>query len=160
SSSTATRRSPGSSCRTTGRATPSARTTRSAGFRSSTRARRSRRPMSGGPTRDQPESAEIPAVLRSGEGPQMSNDPSFDGARGDGEEFMSEALRRETTEGTVYTVTGGDWDTFLDEEHDDRIVINMGPQHPSTHGVLRLVLELEGETVQQARSVIGYLHTG
>jgi NADH-quinone oxidoreductase subunit D len=70
------------------------------------------------------------------------------------------APERETTEGTVYTVTGGDWDTFLDEEHDDRIVINMGPQHPSTHGVLRLVLELEGETVQQARSVIGYLHTG
>jgi NADH-quinone oxidoreductase subunit D len=70
------------------------------------------------------------------------------------------AAERETTEGTVYTVTGGDWDTLLDEEHDDRIVINMGPQHPSTHGVLRLVLELEGETVQQARSVIGYLHTG
>jgi NADH-quinone oxidoreductase subunit D len=70
------------------------------------------------------------------------------------------APARETTEGTVYTVTGGDWDTLLDEEHDDRIVINMGPQHPSTHGVLRLVLELEGETVQQARSVIGYLHTG
>ncbi|MHA6624392.1 NADH-quinone oxidoreductase subunit D [Pseudonocardia sichuanensis] len=72
----------------------------------------------------------------------------------------SYAPGRETTEGTVYTVTGGDWDTLLDEEHDDRIVINMGPQHPSTHGVLRLVLELEGETVQQARSVIGYLHTG
>ncbi len=36
----------------------------------------------------------------------------------------------------------------------------MGPQHPSTHGVLRLVLELEGETVTQARLVIGYLHTG
>ncbi|GAA1190138.1 NADH-quinone oxidoreductase subunit D [Pseudonocardia alaniniphila] len=70
------------------------------------------------------------------------------------------ASERETTEGTVYTVTGGDWDTFLDDEHDDRIVINMGPQHPSTHGVLRLVLELEGETVTQARSVIGYLHTG
>ena len=68
--------------------------------------------------------------------------------------------RRVTTEGTVYTVTGGDWDTLLDAEHDDRIVINMGPQHPSTHGVLRLVLELEGETVTQARSVIGYLHTG
>jgi NADH-quinone oxidoreductase subunit D len=74
--------------------------------------------------------------------------------------FDAYAPVRETTEGTVYTVTGGDWDTFLDEEHDDRIVINMGPQHPSTHGVLRLVLELEGETVQQARSVIGYLHTG
>src|SRR5215213_5154447 len=65
-----------------------------------------------------------------------------------------------TTDGPVYTVTGGDWDSLLDEEHDDRIVINMGPQHPSTHGVLRLVLELEGETVTQARSVIGYLHTG
>ena len=51
----------------------------------------------------------------------------------------------------VYTVTGGDWDTLIDSEHDDRIVINMGPQHPSTHGVLRLVLELEGETVTQAR---------
>jgi NADH-quinone oxidoreductase subunit D len=70
------------------------------------------------------------------------------------------APQRETTEGTVYTVTGGDWDTLIDAEHDDRIVINMGPQHPSTHGVLRLVLELEGETVTQARSVIGYLHTG
>ena len=70
------------------------------------------------------------------------------------------AQERITTEGPVYTVTGGDWDTLLDEEHDDRIVINMGPQHPSTHGVLRLVLELEGETVTQARSVIGYLHTG
>ena len=70
------------------------------------------------------------------------------------------AESRRTTEGPVYTVSGGDWDTLLDEEHDDRIVINMGPQHPSTHGVLRLVLELEGETVQQARSVIGYLHTG
>ena len=70
------------------------------------------------------------------------------------------APERETTEGTVYTVTGGDWDTILDAEYDDRIIINMGPQHPSTHGVLRLVLELEGETVTQARSVIGYLHTG
>ncbi|MGI8798709.1 MAG: NADH-quinone oxidoreductase subunit D [Pseudonocardia sp.] len=72
----------------------------------------------------------------------------------------SEATERATTEGTIYTVTGGDWDTIVTDEHDERIVINMGPQHPSTHGVLRLVLELEGETVTQARSVIGYLHTG
>ncbi|HEX2300148.1 MAG TPA: NADH-quinone oxidoreductase subunit D, partial [Pseudonocardiaceae bacterium] len=71
------------------------------------------------------------------------------------------AAARETTEGRVYTVTGGDWDTLVDDaQYDDRIVINMGPQHPSTHGVLRLVLELEGEVVTQARSVIGYLHTG
>ncbi len=74
--------------------------------------------------------------------------------------FDAYAPERETTEGTVYTVTGGDWDTLLDEEHDDRIVINMGPQHPSTHGVLRLVLELEGETVVRSKPVIGYLHTG
>ncbi len=40
------------------------------------------------------------------------------------------------------------------------MVLNMGPQHPSTHGVLRIVLELDGETVVSARPVIGYLHTG
>lgn len=69
----------------------------------------------------------------------------------------------ETPEGKVFTVTGGDWDQVLsdlDPLHDDKIVINMGPQHPSTHGVLRLVLELSGETVTNARLVIGYLHTG
>jgi len=69
---------------------------------------------------------------------------------------------RETTEGRVYTVTGGDWDsTFTgDIPAEERLVVNMGPQHPSTHGVLRLVLDLEGETVTKARAVIGYLHTG
>jgi NADH-quinone oxidoreductase subunit D len=70
------------------------------------------------------------------------------------------AAARETTEGRVYTVTGGDWDTIRPTDEEERLVINMGPQHPSTHGVLRLVLELEGETVTQARTVIGYLHTG
>ena len=45
-------------------------------------------------------------------------------------------------------------------EADERVVVNMGPQHPSTHGVLRLILELEGETVTEARCGIGYLHTG
>ena len=43
---------------------------------------------------------------------------------------------------------------------DRRMVINMGPQHPSTHGVLRLSLELEGETVVRSKPIIGYLHTG
>src|SRR5690348_4734833 len=42
----------------------------------------------------------------------------------------------------------------------EEMILNMGPQHPSTHGVLRLVLTLDGETVTEARSVIGYLHTG
>ncbi|WP_422396792.1 NADH-quinone oxidoreductase subunit D, partial [Streptomyces klenkii] len=71
---------------------------------------------------------------------------------------------RETTEGTVYTVTGGDWDALAqevaDRADDERIIVNMGPQHPSTHGVLRLILEIDGETVTEARAGIGYLHTG
>jgi NADH-quinone oxidoreductase subunit D len=69
----------------------------------------------------------------------------------------------EATEGKVYSVTGGDWDEVVSGARDteeERLVVNMGPQHPSTHGVLRLVLTLDGETVTEARSVIGYLHTG
>lgn len=76
---------------------------------------------------------------------------------------MTYATERETSEGKVFTVTGGDWDTVVggtDPLHDERIVVNMGPQHPSTHGVLRLILELEGETVTECRLVVGYLHTG
>src|SRR6266478_7469791 len=41
-----------------------------------------------------------------------------------------------------------------------RMVLNMGPQHPSTHGVLRLLLELDGETIVKCEPDIGYLHTG
>ena len=49
----------------------------------------------------------------------------------------------------------------LEYDDDDRkMIINMGPQHPSTHGVLRLMLEMEGETVRRSKPVIGYLHTG
>ncbi len=43
---------------------------------------------------------------------------------------------------------------------DQTMIINMGPQHPSTHGVLRLMLELQGETVLRCKPIIGYLHTG
>src|SRR5258707_9989030 len=43
---------------------------------------------------------------------------------------------------------------------DDTMELNMGPQHPSTHGVLRLVLELDGEVVRECRPDIGFLHTG
>jgi NADH-quinone oxidoreductase subunit D len=43
---------------------------------------------------------------------------------------------------------------------DDTMIINMGPQHPSTHGVLRLMIELQGETVLRTKPVVGYLHTG
>jgi NADH-quinone oxidoreductase subunit D len=63
----------------------------------------------------------------------------------------------------VYHVSGQDWDevvTGAAESHDERMVVNMGPQHPSTHGVLRLILTLDGETVTEVRPAIGYLHTG
>ncbi|HEX3907914.1 MAG TPA: NADH-quinone oxidoreductase subunit D, partial [Mycobacteriales bacterium] len=63
----------------------------------------------------------------------------------------------------MFTVGGGDWDDVvdaIDPLESERIVVNMGPQHPSTHGVLRLVLELDGESVVRTRPVIGYLHTG
>ena len=70
-----------------------------------------------------------------------------------------------TSESETAIVLGGqDWEEVLAAaragEAGERIVVNMGPQHPSTHGVLRLILEIEGETVIEARCGIGYLHTG
>ncbi|MFM8304626.1 MAG: NADH dehydrogenase (quinone) subunit D [Actinomycetota bacterium] len=72
-------------------------------------------------------------------------------------------LARQTDEGAQelrprtreVVMTGGIW-----PEDDETTIINMGPQHPSTHGVLRIMMELDGETVLQAKPVIGYLHTG
>jgi NADH-quinone oxidoreductase subunit D len=71
----------------------------------------------------------------------------------------------EAAEGRVYNVAGQDWDEVVaagdtDRADNEQIVVNMGPQHPSTHGVLRLILTLEGETVTEVRASIGYLHTG
>ena len=50
--------------------------------------------------------------------------------------------------------------TNLPRTREDTLIVNFGPQHPSMHGVLRLVVELDGETVVSSRPVIGYLHTG
>ncbi len=69
----------------------------------------------------------------------------------------------EDLSGTVYTAIGGDWDEISSEQAergDETLVINMGPQHPSTHGVLRLIVECDGETVMSVRPGIGFLHTG
>jgi NADH-quinone oxidoreductase subunit D len=63
----------------------------------------------------------------------------------------AQELRRKRAE----VVTGGLW-----PDDDETMVVNMGPQHPSTHGVLRVMLELDGETCVQVKPVIGYLHTG
>jgi NADH-quinone oxidoreductase subunit D len=69
----------------------------------------------------------------------------------------------EVAEGAIYTAMGGDWDEIAREQaatEDETLVINMGPQHPSTHGVLRLMVECDGETVTSIRPGIGFLHTG
>jgi NADH-quinone oxidoreductase subunit D len=50
--------------------------------------------------------------------------------------------------------------TSTREVRQETMIINMGPQHPSTHGVLRLLLELDGETVISCIPIVGYLHTG
>jgi len=83
------------------------------------------------------------------------------------EEFVpaDPRLIRQTDEGTQellptrdLVVTGGPWPEV--EGEGDTMIINMGPQHPSTHGVLRLMLELDAETIVRAKPVVGYLHTG
>jgi NADH-quinone oxidoreductase subunit D len=50
--------------------------------------------------------------------------------------------------------------TFAEPAQDGTLILNMGPQHPSTHGVLRLILEIDGETVLRVKPEIGFLHTG
>ena len=63
----------------------------------------------------------------------------------------------------TFESSGGDWDHIVDQAEalgEERILVNMGPQHPSTHGVMRLMLEIEGEEVTELRCGIGYLHTG
>jgi len=89
---------------------------------------------------------------------ETGTEGSADGA----DDVTFDAYAGETTEGRVYTVTGSDWDSVPGAKpgEQERIVVNMGPQHPSTHGVLRLILELDGESVTEARCGIGYLHTG
>ena len=83
---------------------------------------------------------------------------------GDNDVFATSVADEETSRGAhVFNAAGGDWNDLVDEAtslNEERIVVNMGPQHPSTHGVLRLILEIDGETVTEARAGIGYLHTG
>lgn len=66
--------------------------------------------------------------------------------------------------GAVLRMSESQAAALADIEHDagedQTMIINMGPQHPSTHGVLRLMLELQGETVLRCKPIIGYLHTG
>ena len=76
----------------------------------------------------------------------------------------SQKMNDEESEQQMKIQTGSDVvdDYFIEEEtsEDERMIVNMGPQHPSTHGVLRLQVELEGEAVRRVKPIIGYLHTG
>ena len=81
-------------------------------------------------------------------------------------DFATAQPAGEEAQGRVFTAGGQDWDEVVaaatadGDTGEGKLVVNMGPQHPSTHGVLRLILNLDGETVTQLRPVIGYLHTG
>src|SRR3989440_13017096 len=87
-------------------------------------------------------------------------------ARSHDDDFVPDPrLTQQTDEGAQelqptrdLVVTGGPWPDV--EGEGDTMIINMGPQHPSTHGVLRVMLELDAETIVRAKPVIGYLHTG
>jgi NADH-quinone oxidoreductase subunit D len=65
-----------------------------------------------------------------------------------------------SVERTISEVEQRGLGAFVESHDEDHMTINMGPVHPSTHGVLRLLLELDGETVGDCQPIIGYLHTG
>ena len=72
---------------------------------------------------------------------------------------MLEAFGQAGTLG--WQLVAGNWKlTRMPELRSETMTVNMGPQHPSTHGVLRIVLELSGETVVGADTTVGFLHTG
>ncbi|MDQ3293595.1 MAG: NADH dehydrogenase (quinone) subunit D [Actinomycetota bacterium] len=62
--------------------------------------------------------------------------------------------------GCVLRLSEADAEALEPGPDDETMIINMGPQHPSTHGVLRVMLELDGETVVRTKPIMGYLHTG
>jgi len=78
----------------------------------------------------------------------------------------TERLERQTDEGAQelrstreLVLTGAQWPS-AEPDQGETMIVNLGPQHPSTHGVLRIMLELDGETLVRSKAVIGYLHTG
>ena len=79
---------------------------------------------------------------------------------------LNSALARLTSDGSVLRLSETEaeqksgYQAPTEEGLGERMIMNMGPQHPSTHGVLRLVLEMDSETITRSKPVIGYLHTG
>ncbi len=75
------------------------------------------------------------------------------------QEMLATEAQRPMSE-QLGAIVDDDFEFEDDSAEDERQIINLGPQHPSTHGVLRLQLELEGEKIRRVKPIIGYLHTG
>ena len=88
--------------------------------------------------------------------------PTVEGGQEMADLARTTAIERLREQGAVLRLSETEADELSGEAPDaeSTMIINMGPQHPSTHGVLRLMLELEGETVLRTKPIIGYLHTG
>jgi NADH-quinone oxidoreductase subunit D len=91
--------------------------------------------------------------MSTGAGHRVRDDDRLEHQTDEGEQVLKPAEQGPRTQELV--VTGGLW-----PDETETTIINMGPQHPSTHGVLRVMLELDGETVLRLKPVVGYLHTG
>ncbi len=91
-------------------------------------------------------------------------DATFEGPQEMAEVVDTDATELAIEQGAVLRLSEGlvlnPTDVDVEFGEDETMIINMGPQHPSTHGVLRIMLELEGETVLRSKPVVGYLHTG
>ncbi|MBC8149269.1 MAG: NADH-quinone oxidoreductase subunit D, partial [Verrucomicrobiaceae bacterium] len=74
---------------------------------------------------------------------------------------MSETTTYEAPDAAAVAAKAvNDYQAETDDVLGEKMVLNMGPSHPATHGVLRLVLELDGEIIEKAEPHIGYLHRG
>jgi NADH-quinone oxidoreductase subunit D len=109
--------------------------------------------MTDGPDTASPESPASPFVAETFEGAQELASRRDTPPEELGREVGS-VLRLPESHGTDVS------DIDIERPDDETMIINMGPQHPSTHGVLRLMMELDGETVLRTKPIIGYLHTG
>ena len=78
----------------------------------------------------------------------------------EGAQEMLDDESPEVLAGQLGTLVDDDYQAGRGTDDDELQIINMGPQHPATHGVLRLHLELDGETIRRVKPIIGYLHTG
>src|SRR5712691_8284682 len=75
-------------------------------------------------------------------------------------EFRDASARAAESVSTLQPRSSSAASEALEDIHGEKMVLNMGPSHPSTHGVLRIVLELDGEIITKATPEVGYLHRG